>query len=72
MPDTNDPYDIRDGEVALHFDPGAMAHDASLVFIGRLRSPWLRREDCPKNLRQARERGETASVEIDTPWRDGL
>lgn len=72
MPDTNDPYSIRDGEIALPFDPGRKAHDAGLVFIGRIRSPWLRREDCPKNLRQARERGKTATVEIDTPWRQGL
>ncbi len=72
MPDANDPYGIREGEIALPFDPGAMAHDARLVFIGRIRSPWLRREDCPKNLRQARERGDIATVEIDAPWRQGL
>lgn len=72
MPDANDPYDLREGEEALPFDPGGNARDAGLVFIGRIRSPWLRREDCPKNLRQARERGETANVEIDTPWLQGL
>ncbi len=72
MPNENDPYGIREGEIALPFDPGADADDARLVFIGRIRSPWMRREDCPKNLRQARERGKPATVEIDVPWRQGL
>jgi tRNA-Thr(GGU) m(6)t(6)A37 methyltransferase TsaA len=56
----------------LPFDPAARATDAGLVFIGRIHSPWTRRQDCPKNLRQARERGMSATVEIDEPWRDGL
>ena len=64
--------DNRPGEVALGFDPGATADDARLVFIGRIRSPWMSREACPKNIRVARERGAQATVEIDEPWRPGL
>ena len=72
MSSTTDPFAVRDGEELLPFDPATTADDARLVFIGRIRSPWLKREDCPKNLRQARERGQSATVEIDPPWRRGL
>ncbi len=60
----------RPGEVALPVDP-ATRHDATLAFIGRLRSPWSK-GDCPHNLTEARERGGAFAVEIDTPYRDGL
>lgn len=63
---------IRDGETALPFDPAQMTPDASLVFIGQIRSPWLNGTDCPRNMAQARERGEGATVQIDEPWRQGL
>ncbi len=58
--------------MALGEDPAGMAGDAHVVFIGRIRSPWSERSQCPKNLRQAREDGATATVEIDPPYRDGL
>ena len=58
---------LREGEVALHF----VADDARLRFIGRLRSPWSR-GDCPKNLREARERGGRFRVEIDAEFRPAL
>ncbi len=47
------------------------ADDARLVFIGRAATPW-RRGDCPKNMREARKRGQTACLHIDTPWRAAL
>jgi tRNA-Thr(GGU) m(6)t(6)A37 methyltransferase TsaA len=65
-------FDRRPGEIALSFDPAETAADASVVFIGRIRSPWKTRDECPKNLREARERGQGATVEIDVPWRPGL
>lgn len=65
-------YDIRPGEIAASVDPGETAEDARLMFIGRIRSPWRTRDDCPKNLRLARERGQPARIEIDPPWREGL
>jgi tRNA-Thr(GGU) m(6)t(6)A37 methyltransferase TsaA len=65
-------FELRDGEVALAKDPAAQAGDAHLVFIGVIRSPWKRREDCPKNMREARERGGGATVEIAPAYRPGL
>jgi tRNA (adenine37-N6)-methyltransferase len=63
---------MRPGEVALAFDPAQTAGDAHLVFIGRAETPWPNRDDCPKNIRQAREAGRPATLRIDPPWRPGL
>jgi len=63
-------HETREGEVELGFDPGADP-DAGIRFIGRLRTPWSR-GDCPRNLRQARERGGSFQVELDEPYRAGL
>lgn len=65
-------FEQREGEVRLATDPATMAGDAHLVFIGTVHSPWKSRADCPKNMRQARERGRTATIEIAGPYRDGL
>lgn len=62
----------RRGELTLDFDPADTAADASLVFIGRASTPWDVRDACPKNIRQARERGHAATLLIDEPWRPGL
>jgi tRNA (adenine37-N6)-methyltransferase len=67
-----DDYDKRPGELALAFDPAKTADDARLVFIGRAETPWRAREECPKNIRQARERGRPATLALDPPWRPGL
>jgi tRNA-Thr(GGU) m(6)t(6)A37 methyltransferase TsaA len=37
---------IRPGEVAAALPK---KFDAGIYFIGRIRTPWTRREDCPKN-----------------------
>jgi tRNA-Thr(GGU) m(6)t(6)A37 methyltransferase TsaA len=37
---------IRPGEVAIDLPA---TFDAGLYFIGRIHTPWARREDCPKN-----------------------
>lgn len=63
--------DIRPGEVRFALDP-AEAGDARLCFIGRVRSAWKTRADCPKNVGIARSRGEPASIEIDAPFRLAL
>lgn len=62
----------RPGEIRSKDDPALLEGDARLVFIGRARTPWRSREECPKNLREARERGGSATIEIDAPWRLGL
>jgi tRNA-Thr(GGU) m(6)t(6)A37 methyltransferase TsaA len=43
-----DPYGIRDGEIAVELPK---AFDAGLYFIGRIRTPWRTRDECPKNAR---------------------
>ena len=40
--------DIRAGEIAVALPE---AFDAGVYFIGRIRTPWTRRDDCPKNAR---------------------
>ncbi|MCZ7658069.1 MAG: tRNA (N6-threonylcarbamoyladenosine(37)-N6)-methyltransferase TrmO [Xanthobacteraceae bacterium] len=45
-----DPYDIRAGEVAITLPE---RFDASLYFIGRIRTPWTTREKCPRNPRES-------------------
>jgi tRNA-Thr(GGU) m(6)t(6)A37 methyltransferase TsaA len=64
--------DRRPGERELGFDPSDEARDASVMFIGRIASAWKTRSECPKNMREARERGMSASVIIDPPFREGL
>lgn len=68
--DRPQPPDLRPGEVALDPDP-AGSDDAGLSFIGQLRTPWTR-GNCPKNLREARERGGSFTAEIAPPYRPGL
>ena len=65
-------YSVRPREIVLPFDPAETADDARLVFIGHIESPWNERDDCPKNLRIARERGKPATVHVDEAWRQGL
>ncbi len=65
-------FEKRDGEIALATDPSAMSPDGHVVFIGRIRSPWKSRANCPKNMAAARERGLTATVEINEAFRPGL
>jgi tRNA-Thr(GGU) m(6)t(6)A37 methyltransferase TsaA len=59
-------YGLREGEVAVaapdHFD-------ASLYFIGRIHTPWSRREDCPKN---GLETEAVCTIELDSRWLAGL
>lgn len=62
----------RVGEVALPVSPDQMSSDGSVVFIGRIRSPWETRAQCPRNMVQAREQGRTAMIELDETWRLGL
>jgi tRNA-Thr(GGU) m(6)t(6)A37 methyltransferase TsaA len=59
-------FGIRTGEIATEL-PGQF--DASLYFIGRIRTPWKRREECPKN---ARESDTVCTIEVDPRWAQGL
>jgi tRNA-Thr(GGU) m(6)t(6)A37 methyltransferase TsaA len=40
--------DLRPGEIAAALPE---SFDAGVYFIGRIRTPWTRRDDCPKNAR---------------------
>mgnify|MGYP001819668166 CR=1 FL=1 len=67
------PADVRDGEIRSLRDPALESGDAHVVFIGRIRSPWRERNECPKNMRQAREKlADNCYLEIDEAWRPGL
>lgn len=66
-----DDFPVRPGESLLTFD-AAEADDARLAFIGTIRSPWRERAECPKNMRAARERGESAEVLIAPSYRPAL
>jgi tRNA-Thr(GGU) m(6)t(6)A37 methyltransferase TsaA len=63
---TADPYGIREGEVAIELPK---VFDASLYFVGRIRTPWTRRQDCPKN---ARESDTVCTIEVDPRWAPAL
>jgi tRNA-Thr(GGU) m(6)t(6)A37 methyltransferase TsaA len=62
----NAKWESREGEVAValpqHFD-------ASVYFIGRIRTPWADRDYCPKN---ARESDAVCTIELDPLWAPGL
>ena len=60
---TNNPdFGVREGEVTVELPA---AFDAGLYFIGRIRTPWKERKDCPKN---PRESDAVCTVELDPRW----
>jgi tRNA-Thr(GGU) m(6)t(6)A37 methyltransferase TsaA len=65
-PMNDNAFGIRHGEVAIDLPD---SFDASLYFIGRIRTPWTRREDCPKN---ARESDAVCTLEVDPRWAKAL
>jgi tRNA-Thr(GGU) m(6)t(6)A37 methyltransferase TsaA len=65
-PMNDDAFGIRDGEIAIELPA---KFDASLYFIGRIRTPWTRREDCPKN---ARESDAVCTLVVDQRWAKAL
>jgi len=63
---SDEPYGIREGEIAVTLPD---KFDASLYFIGRIRTPWQRRQDCPKN---GRESDAVCTIEVDARWAQAL
>jgi tRNA-Thr(GGU) m(6)t(6)A37 methyltransferase TsaA len=59
--------DIRPGEVRIEAPPPA---DAVLRFIGRIRTPWTKRADCPR--RGDPEDGLVCRIEVAEPWAAAL
>jgi tRNA-Thr(GGU) m(6)t(6)A37 methyltransferase TsaA len=58
--------DIRPGEVTLDLPA---SFDAGVYFIGRIRTPFKRREDCPRNTAAS---DATGRVELDPRFAAGL
>lgn len=58
---------MRAGEVKVALP---QAFDASLYFIGRIRTPWTRRSDCPR--RGDPVAGPVCRLEIDPRWAQAL
>jgi tRNA-Thr(GGU) m(6)t(6)A37 methyltransferase TsaA len=65
-PARDDAFGLRQGEVAVALPA---RFDASLYFIGRIHTPWKRRDECPKN---ARESDAVCTIELDPRWVEGL
>ncbi|MBV9632920.1 MAG: tRNA (N6-threonylcarbamoyladenosine(37)-N6)-methyltransferase TrmO [Xanthobacteraceae bacterium] len=63
---STDPYGLRPGEAAIELPED---FDAGVYFVGRIRTPWQRREECPKN---ARESDAVCSIEVDPRYAAAL
>lgn len=59
-------FGIRPGETAIELPPD---YDAGIYFIGRIRTPWTRREECPKNGGEAQT---PCTIELDPRYAEGL
>src|SRR5712671_562569 len=62
----DDPYAKSDGEVAVELPA---SFDAGLYFVGRIRTPWRTRDECPKN---ARESDAVCTIEVDARFATAL
>lgn len=60
---------IRPGEVAIAFDL-ARETDAKLYFIGRIRTPWTERGQCPRQ--GDRDAGPECRIVVDPLWHQAL
>jgi tRNA-Thr(GGU) m(6)t(6)A37 methyltransferase TsaA len=56
----------RSGEIAVEL-PAAC--DAGIYFIGRIRTPWATREECPKNSGESQA---VCTIEVGPRYADGL
>jgi len=59
-------HDLRPGEVAVQ---PPQVFDASLYFIGVIRTPWQQRRDCP---RRGSADGPACTIELDPRWQQAL
>lgn len=63
---TTPSFGVRPGEKSVELPAQP---DAGIYFIGRIRTPWKQRKDCPKN---ARGSDAVCTVELDPRWQEGL
>jgi tRNA-Thr(GGU) m(6)t(6)A37 methyltransferase TsaA len=66
MTDPPAPAEIRPGERAVALPD---APDAGLYFIGRIRTPWRSRGECPK---RGSPDGPLCTIEVDPRWAEAL
>jgi tRNA-Thr(GGU) m(6)t(6)A37 methyltransferase TsaA len=59
-------FSQREGEQAITLPD---AFDAGLFFIGRIRTPWRNRAECPKNSAQSNA---VCTIELDPLYAEGL
>jgi tRNA-Thr(GGU) m(6)t(6)A37 methyltransferase TsaA len=59
--------DIREGEVAVPLPSG---FDAGVYFIGRIRTPWRQRHECPRQGDPVA--GPVCRIEVFAPWSAAL
>jgi tRNA-Thr(GGU) m(6)t(6)A37 methyltransferase TsaA len=58
--------EIRQNEISVDMPATS---DAGLIFIGRIRTPWTSRLECP---RQGRADGPICRIEVDARWQHAL
>jgi tRNA-Thr(GGU) m(6)t(6)A37 methyltransferase TsaA len=63
---TTQAFGVRDGEETTELPA---ATDAGVYYIGRIRTPWTDRKQCPKN---ARESEAVCTVELDPRFQNAL
>lgn len=63
----DDQAGIRPGEVAVVLPDHS---DAAIYFVGRIRTPWKTRAECPR--RGDAEAGPECRIELDDRWRQAL
>jgi tRNA-Thr(GGU) m(6)t(6)A37 methyltransferase TsaA len=59
--------DLRPGEVTVALP---QQFDGGIYFIGRIRTPWMKRSECPKQGDP--DNGPVCRIEIDRRWQDAL
>ena len=57
---------LRPGEVAVALPA---SYDAGIYFVGRIHTPWARREDCPKNSGESKA---VCTIEVDARYAEAL
>jgi tRNA-Thr(GGU) m(6)t(6)A37 methyltransferase TsaA len=65
-PEESEAAGSRPGEVAVALPEN---FDAQIYFIGRIRTPWKTRHECPKN---PRESADVCTIEVGDHWAEGL
>jgi tRNA-Thr(GGU) m(6)t(6)A37 methyltransferase TsaA len=63
---TSQDFGVREGEQTVEMPAKT---DAGVYFIGRIRTPWKTRKECPKN---ARGSDAVCTVDLDERWTAGL